>query len=390
MRNIKILVYFLAFMIVASISLSFETESSNYKQSLTTTTGGKHVTSSSYQNYVSTGTISSIVESSSYINQLGFFYTWLLADNQACTLNGQCQGGFCCGNLCKSSSCSETTTIETTSSGGDSGGEGGGGGGGLFTRDADYTLSVQNIKAKLALGESDQETIVITNIGGDPITISLGVEGVEEYVSLSDTAVGLDLGEELELTLNFIGRQVGGFVGQIITKSGEVIKSIPVIIEVISKLVLFDVQLDIPTSLTEIEPGDQLKTQITLLNVGAPEKVDVAVAYFIKDLKGNVVYEETETFPVEKQTSYTKSFDIDKNIELGSYVVIVEVRYVDSFAVSSQFFTVVEKKGSVMGELITKNAALMIFITFILIVVIAGLGYNLRSIYKKRKSGKKE
>jgi heme/copper-type cytochrome/quinol oxidase subunit 2 len=76
-------------------------------------------------------------------------------------------------------------------------------------------------------------------------------------------------------------------------------------------------------------------------------------------------------------------------MEPGSYVVVAEIRYVDSFAVSSQLFRVVEKKAFVGIESITKNTTLMIFLTFIIAIVISMLTYKLVSVREKRR-GKKE
>jgi hypothetical protein len=110
----------------------------------------------------------------------------------------------------------------------------------------------------------------------------------------------------------------------------------------------------------------------------------------MKDLSGNILYEETETFAVEKQVSYPKSFKIHETTVPGSYVAIVEIRYADSFAVSSQLFRVVEKKAVIGTEIITKNTTLMIFLTFILVGIISMLSYKLASIKKRGRKKKKK
>ena len=190
------------------------------------------------------------------------------------------------------------------------------------------------------------------------------------------------------MELEFIGRNVGSFVGKVTARAGEIEKIVPIILEIISELVLFDVKLDIPVAYTEVEPGDELKAQITLLNVGAPEKVDVFATYFIKDLSGNIIYEETETFAVEKQVSYQKVFRIHKSTIPGSYVAIVEIRYVNSFAVSNQLFRVVEKKAFIDMSTMMRNTTLMIVLTFILVGIISMLIYKRTSIKKRGRKKK--
>jgi len=316
-----------------------------------------------------------------------FFYTWLFADDQPCASASQCQGGFCCSSLCKSSSCPVSTTTTTTGGGG----EAAGGGGGAFfqlRQEKDYTINPNSIKVKLVLGESAEKTLVIENTGQMEVSISLDVETVNQYLSLSEDSVDLGIDESTEITLDFIGRNVGSFIGSITAIAGDIIKTVPIIVEIITELVLFDVKLDIPFDYSEVEPGSELKTQITLLNVGAPEKVDVLATYFIKDLRGNIVYQETETFAVEKQISYTKTLPIHKTTEPGSYVAIAEIRYVGSFAVSSQLFRVVERKGEVITDIIEKNTKIMFVLAFILggfILLLYNKLVPLRKIISKRK-----
>ena len=389
MRNIKALIFFLVFIVAASTCYPYQSNSTNFKLfPMIFSTGGEIINSSSYKNYVTTGLINGLINSSTYINLFGFYHTWLLGDNQPCTLDSQCQGGYCCSNLCSSSACPAAAAAADAAAGG----EAAAGGGGFFKKEKDYSVSPSSIKTKLTLGEITEKTLTIKNTGESNLTVSLTVEDINKFVSLSENTVDVEAGEQKEVTLKFIGNSVGGFVGQIIAIADDIVKSVPVIIEVVTKLVLFDAKLDIPSGYEEVEPGDELKAQITLLNVGAPEKVDVFATYFIKDLRGNIIYEETETFAVEKQISYLKSFNIHETVEPGSYVVVAEIRYVDSFAVSSQLFRVIEKKEVIYAEIITKNTALMIFLTSILAGIIAVLVYRLVYITqreRRKKKGKK-
>tara|TARA_B100001971_G_scaffold191136_1_gene194417 strand:+ start:537 stop:1727 length:1191 start_codon:yes stop_codon:yes gene_type:complete len=387
MGTAKVFIFFMVFIIAVSASYSFQSDSSNYDLSTgVVSSGGDKIDSDNYNNYVTTGTTSGVVESSIYKNWLGFFYTWLLGDGQPCASASQCSGGYCCDDICSSNEC--PVAVAAASDGGGVGAAAGGGGG-FFTQKG-FSLNPGSVKIKLALGESAEEILTIKNTGTSAITIPLAVEGVRPYLSLSEEVIILEAGEDTEVSLNFIGRNIGGFAGQILAVVDEIKESIPVILEITTEKVLFDVKLDIPAAYSEIEPGDELKTQITLLNVGAPEKVDVFATYFIKDLRGNIVYEETETFAVEKQISYPKIFRIHETTEPGSYVAIIEVRYTDSFAVSSQFFRVVEEKSFVDVDMVIKNTTLMIFLTFILLTVISVLVYKLVSITRKGKKKKKE
>ena len=161
----KILLFLFIFIIAISVSYSFQANSSNFKLSTgAVSSGGEIINSSNYKNYVATGIIGGIVNSSTYKNLLGFFYTWLLADDQPCTAANQCEGGFCCSNLCKSSSC-PVEGASAAAAGGGGAAAAAGGGGGLILRkeEKDYSVSPSSIKVKLTLGESTEETLTIRN-----------------------------------------------------------------------------------------------------------------------------------------------------------------------------------------------------------------------------------
>ena len=118
-------------------------------------------------------------------------------------------------------------------------------------------------------------------------------------------------------------------------------------------------KVDVPEAYKEVEPGGELKAQITLLNVGPPRKVDVTPTYIIKDKYGRIIHEASETFAVEKQISYVKSFEISKEALPGDHLIIVEVRYADTFAVSSDLFKVVPKKAYI-AKAVKLNIALIL------------------------------
>ncbi|MEK6946054.1 MAG: hypothetical protein AABX32_00450 [Nanoarchaeota archaeon] len=170
------------------------------------------------------------------------------------------------------------------------------------------------------------------------------------------------------MELNIIGKKLGSYLGQVMIKSGDIGRAVDVIIEVESENVLFDAKIDIPSAYREVEAGGELKAQITLLNVGPPRKVDVTITYTIKDKSGNIVYESSETFAVEKQTSFVKSFKIPKELQPGDYLAIVELRYEKSFAVSSELFKIVPKSGLAAKALASSKLTITL-----LIAVLAGL-----------------
>ena len=392
-----------AFLALSSITFAEQINSSTYRQRIIVSTGGENITSSSYKNYVASGIINRVINSSTYINKLGFFYGILLANGQPCTSAGQCEGGFCCSSSCRSSSC-PTSGGQSGGGGGDGGaGSGGGGGGGisyvcnnewkcipwgecingLMSRNcefakvpqhvsekecdkiesppkssencaADITVDKKLIKEHLKLGTSKVQELTIKNTGSASLNFDMDVLTINEFIFLSDTSFSLKPGEERKIEVNINGRKLGSYLGEIEMKAGNIKKVVSVVIEVESEQVLFDVKIDIPSAYREVRPGGELRTQITLLNVGPPRKVDVMITYIIKDKRAAVIYESSETFAVEAQKSYSKSFKVPETLKEDDYLVAIEVRYENSFAVSSELFHVTGE-GVDVKDLLAEN-----------------------------------
>jgi len=364
MKKIGILAF--AFLLLAFSSFAAQMQSRNYKQNVIVSEGGDTTSGSSYKNSIATGIINGIVSSSSYINRLGFFHILLLADGQYCTSASQCEGGFCCSSSCASSSC-------PTAQGGGGGGSvaaAAGGGGGFVEPQIvkDFSVSPISIQEKLNLGATATKAITIKNTGNTTLGFALSIVTVEEFVSLSETSFSLEPGQEKSITATITGSKLGSYFGEIKIVGDQIEKSISVVVDVESQQALFDVKVDIPSAYKKIEAGEELKTQITLLNIGPARKVDVLATYMIKDKRGNIIYESSETFAVEKQLSFVKSFKLPENLPAGDYLIIVEVRYQDSFAVSSELFSVVPKEG-------IKVKALKPNITLLAFIVIMGLAF---------------
>lgn len=371
MKKVKIAIFLLVFLLFSSSVLAYQINSTSYKQNVIVSTGGESVNSSSYKTSLAIGIINKIINSTSYINRLGFFYTWKLANDQPCSTADQCEGGFCCSNLCKSSACPSEAPAPSGGGGGAAAAGGGGGGGGplptpIEEKKADFSVTPTSIKEQLALGVARTRTIRVKNTGTAALIFKLNVVTVSDFVFLSDTSFGLSPGEDKTLEANIIGKKLGSYIGEVEVDASGIKKQINVVIEVESEQVLFDAKIDIPSGYKEVKAGDDLKAQITLLNVGPPRKVDVTTTYIIKDKSGNAVYESSETFAVEKQSSFVKAFKVPKNLPAGDYLAIIEVRYENSFAVSSELFKVLPKEETIIEKAAKSKAPLaLIFILFL-------------------------
>ncbi len=237
------------------------------------------------------------------------------------------------------------TSVPAPVGGGGGGGGAGEGGGGIapvkkkvvLTK---FSVSRSDIKVNLGFERSVSESITVTNQGEEKVAFSVAENGLDTVLTLPVTSFELAPGQSFTVPLYFFGKELGVFVGSIIISANGIEKSVSVIVEVESQEILFDVKMDVASTDTILDKGENVKAQITLLNIVRKE-ADVIVAYFVKDITGKSVYERSETFAVKDQTSYPVEFQT-KYLKSGDYVLGIEVRYGKSFASSTQLIKIEE------------------------------------------------
>ncbi len=367
-KKVNICIIAAIFLVFSINAFAAQINSTSYKQNVIVSVGSQNSSSASYKTNIAVGIINGIINSTSFINSLGFFHFLLLADNQPCTAGNQCEGGFCCSSLCSSSACPTGGTTPTGGGGAPAAASGSGGGGTPVVqkeeKKPDFSVVPSSIQEQTPLGDTKTSTIVIRNTGSTHLDFALSISTINDFVSLSSNGFSLGPGQEKSVDINIIGKQLGSYFGEIKIAASGIEKIVTIVVDVQSTQVLFDVKMDIPSGYKEVAPGEDLKTQITLFNVGSGKKVDVTPTYLIKDKSGRVVYESSETFAVEVQKSYTKAIRIPKNLNPGDYLAIVELRYENSFAVSSELFKVVQKEQGIASIPSSNTSITFVFIIF--------------------------
>jgi hypothetical protein len=259
-----------------------------------------------------------------------------------------------------------------------------GGGGGVSIL-PDFEVEPIVIKVAVQKGESFKIPLKIINGGTAKqnffISLSDSMQGKAYF---SDNGFLLGLNEEKTIYISFFtseDSEEGVFTGKVFVKGYGITKQIPVILEVTSKEVLFDISLDIPAKYKELLPGEDLLLQLTLFNLGGLGKVDVSVEYLIKDLDGNIVLEASDVVAVETQASFQKSIKLPSSIESGDYVAIAYAKYGPSIGSSSVMFHVLGREFPFLKSR-----------TFLIILAFASAGLIfiiILLLYKRRKKKKK-
>jgi hypothetical protein len=267
----------------------------------------------------------------------------------------------------------EETTIERAPASGGAGGTGGGGGvsgpGGSPVKKS-FSTDVREIKISSTLGEKARSSLTIRNTGD--VSIPILIKSTMPDIRLSENYFIIPVAQSKKISLTTIGKELGVKTGEIVIYMGNQQRRIPLILETELGKALFDVKLDITPEFSTISLKENLKTQVTLLNMGEKrKKLDLIVHYIIKDLNNNIVSQESETFAITDQKSYLKEFKT-KNLAPGTYIAYLEVLYQNQFAASSQTFTITEEllKPELKKDIAIAALSLLIIILIISIVVL--------------------
>jgi len=206
-----------------------------------------------------------------------------------------------------------------------------------------FKVSPGELNIVLTSGSTGNYEIEIENLEKINLTFDLEVSGLSQHLFLNKTKVAISANEKLKIPLIISAPESGIYVGRIIIRSGITEKEIFVILNVRSKDALFDVSLTLSKAHKILGIGKNLKTFISLLQVGEAEQVDVIATYLIKDFKGVVLFIETETLSVYKSKSFVKEFPTF-NLPEGDYIAGIDVQYPGGFATSSERFSIAEQK----------------------------------------------
>ena len=154
---------------------------------------------------------------------------------------------------------------------------------------------------------------------------------------------------EIEIIFNSNGVEPGVYLGELEISTKDIIKIIPIILEVQTDIVVFDSNLNLYPAGKNILPGDTFNANVRIFDLVNFERSSIEVVYSVEDFSGNTVLSETENLIIEDKLDYTKSLTLPESTELGNYVLTVVVSYTDSVGdqsvgTSAVLFKVAEEK----------------------------------------------
>jgi len=232
--------------------------------------------------------------------------------------------------------------------------------------------------------ESVERKVTIINSRTEGINLEIVLEGFGEAATASPSSVYLAPGEQKEITLRINVAEKGLMTGKVRFKSGtSIVAESTVVVNVMSENFLFDSSISLLRQYRVISFGKNLIAQIDLQQVGPQEKVDVVASYIVKDFAGNSYLEDSETFYVLGDKSFTKEFHT-ADLVPGKYVLGLEIVYPGAFATSSVQFEVVEKK-DLVSSLIGGDMIIIAGLVAGILVIVLAIVRVVRRGKKRRK-----
>jgi len=284
------------------------------------------------------------------------------SDNCGGTINcGTCASGYTCtAGICTAAPVSP------------------GGGGGTPTPTINVNVTPTEFNIKLAVNTNIEKTIKVTNLGSSSINIDIKQLNLDDLIILKETSLNLASKESKDLHVVFVApSQPGIFTGRILIGN----KQILVILNVKTKLLLFDSNIIVLNKDYKVPQGDKLKTQVTLIPLGDEDRLDVTLNYEIKDYEGEIYLTQSETVLAEKQINFKRDFGTGM-LPLGKYIIGLELIYPNGVAPSSAHFDVVEK--------VPINFGILVFFLIAAILIVSILIIILLIVKKRRKKNSKE
>ncbi|MBI2654523.1 hypothetical protein HYX02_07010 [Candidatus Woesearchaeota archaeon] len=213
----------------------------------------------------------------------------------------------------------------------------------------DFEIDQILLKVLVKSGEFIEKQIRVMNVGGSATGIDVLAQDLDDIIKIDSPSFSIKPGQTKIVTLNFssylpeqkIEQQPGIYIGKFLVKSEKAAKDIPIVVEIETKNVLFDMNLNPVALERRVKQGTDTTIEVRLFNLESIESQNVDVEYFVKDMNGNTIVTESETVVVRTQASFFKTISIPKNLKPGPYVFAAQAKFGNSIGTASYLFDVV-------------------------------------------------
>jgi hypothetical protein len=241
----------------------------------------------------------------------------------------------------------------------------------------DFRLSVYDFKLSLKQGSSKTVVLKITNIGTEDLLLNLSDVNLWDFVVFSENSFELLPGNSKEITIDFdIPRKafVGEYYGFIRIDSGDVNKTVPVVLDVQGIDLNFDLDLTIPEAYKTVRSGGDVVANIDIFNIRDVVDVNASLYYAIKDFSGGIYNFSEEKINFTSAMSINRSLQVPIEAKEGKYVFYARISDEKNIALDSDSFEVGNK--FTMNSFFKANGFFLILLLISLFLAIFMVKYQ--------------
>jgi len=251
-----------------------------------------------------------------------------------------------------------------------------GGGGGGRVQGPDFVIDKEELKVKLKQGETKEEFIKIKNNLQRLLSILIDLEGVKDFLSPEEESlktITLNPKSEELVPIDFFASEdvePDVYVKSINISTENTEKELPVVLDVSSKEILFDLSLKLEEKFRKISPGKKIEAIITIFKPENIEGAEVLVNLLVQDFTGNIIVEKNRSVSLHSTVQIKEEIILPPDIKSGKYLLVAKTKYADQIAVVSKTFEVAEEITDLFFYLIFSILIIIIVLLTIFITII--------------------
>ena len=236
-----------------------------------------------------------------------------------------------------------------------------------------FSVNVNSFKVFLKQGATTTRVLEITNIGNTNLSFNLSINGLEDFVVLSDYNFTILPGEKKKIIVDFnIPEDVfpGQYFGEIVVNSSEVVK-IPVVLTINCLDLEFEVNVSIPEKYKRVKPGSLIKANIKIKSLKDISDTNLTLYIALKDFYGNIYDSSRENFLFSSSLDLERNLSIPKNVRAGEYLFYARVSNDKTMVIDCDFFEVGTRLRFAAFLKSSFVFVLILFLSFFAIILVA-------------------
>jgi len=220
----------------------------------------------------------------------------------------------------------------------------------IAAEESTVPFEVDQILIKVLVREDEYigKELRVMNVGGEDQTITVEAIGISDIVNVLDKEFTIKPGQTKIVRVNFssfdkargIEQTPGVYIGKILAKTDSYQKEVPVIAEIESKNVLFDMNLNPVARDRRVVQGSSTTFEIRVFNLQSIDSFNIDMDFFVKDINGNTIISERESVVVKTQASFFKTLRIPEKLKTGNYVFVAQASLGNSIGTASYLFEI--------------------------------------------------